>query len=303
MTSRRLLPVGTKGCDFSYSKPPPAALIRNGFEFVILYECIPPSSPAKYTLETPYLEAGLTVFKIWEMSTSRASSGTKYSKIDADAFEAKLIACNYPRDVPAFIAVDTDVSAINIQPTNAYLRDMQQIMQRDLGPYGDLDIIWRTSDIFQACIVPNAYSWSGATSVKDLVAKATAANVNILQQHGYWLEGNWALDPDLVLHPLYGWNLKGEEEVTAHQTLFLIVDGLPGQYLWTPGTLPIPFTNIADRDAILNGLGIDPNVDGVAISKDMYDRLDDMVASPVVSVPPINVKYPTKINFTGTLGD
>lgn len=58
---------------------------------------------------------------------------------------------------------------------------------------------------------------------------------------------------------------------------FIEVEGLPGQYLWTPGTAPIPFTNVADRDVLLKALSIDPATGG-KISKEMYDRL-------VASVP------------------
>lgn len=54
--------------------------------------------------------------------------------------------------------------------------------------------------------------------------------------------------------------------------LFIGVEGSAGQYMWAPGIDPIPFTNTADRDALLKAAKIDPT-DGATISPEMFGRL------------------------------
>lgn len=72
-------------------------------------------------------------------------------------------------------------------------------------------------------------------------------------------------------------------------TAFIAVTGLPGQYLWTPGSEPIPFTNPDDRDALLKALGIDPATGGT-ISKEMFDRLSPKPASSNAAGGPLRLE-------------
>lgn len=60
-----------------------------------------------------------------------------------------------------------------------------------------------------------------------------------------------------------------EEDMAS---LFIGVEGSPGQYLWTPGAKPIPFTDPRQRDLLLAALGIDP-ANGVTLSPEMFARL------------------------------
>lgn len=72
-------------------------------------------------------------------------------------------------------------------------------------------------------------------------------------------------------------------------TAFLIVTDLPGQYMWTPGTEPIPFTNPADRDELLKALGIDP-ASGGTISKEMFERLSPKPAPATAVGGPLHIE-------------
>lgn len=100
-------------------------------------------------------------------------------------------------------------------------------------------------------------------------------------------------------------------------TAFFEVDGLPGQYMWTPGSNPIPFTNPADRDVVLKGLGVDP-ANGGKISQEMYQRMfvpkaagvdADSLAAKIASmivVPPLTGHLAADLgaggHITGSVG-
>jgi hypothetical protein len=54
--------------------------------------------------------------------------------------------------------------------------------------------------------------------------------------------------------------------------IFIGVENSPGQYLWSPGTKPIPFVDPPQRDLLLKAFGIDID-SGVTLSQAMFDRL------------------------------
>lgn len=61
------------------------------------------------------------------------------------------------------------------------------------------------------------------------------------------------------------------EDDDMAKTIFIGVEGQAGQYIWTPGSEPIAFTDPHQRDLILGALGI--GLDGVTISPEMFSRL------------------------------
>lgn len=85
------------------------------------------------------------------------------------------------------------------------------------------------------------------------------------------------------------------------QTVTFEVTGLPGIYMWTPGSDPIPFTDIPNFQNL--SVGLQANALAAPLSKDMYDRLFTKpvtVNVPPIAVPPVVIPpFPT--HFTGTI--
>jgi GH25 family lysozyme M1 (1,4-beta-N-acetylmuramidase) len=88
-------------------------------------------------------------------------------------------------------------------------------------------------------------------------------------------------------------------------TMHFTCPDLPGEYMWTPGSDPIPFATAADRDATRAGLGI--TGPAVVLTKVMYDRL--FVKPVEVTIPPVEVTFPamhvvthSTTDSTGTIG-
>lgn len=80
-------------------------------------------------------------------------------------------------------------------------------------------------------------------------------------------------------YPLQSWGAPSlptepppAQEDDDMATAFIGVEGADGQFLWTPGSEPIAFTNPHDRDELLKALKIDPN-NGGTISPEMFARL------------------------------
>lgn len=61
------------------------------------------------------------------------------------------------------------------------------------------------------------------------------------------------------------------------KSLFVAVTGSAGQYLWTPGSKPVPFVSVEQRDILLGALGL-LNTDGtpkpgITLSQDQFNLL------------------------------
>jgi hypothetical protein len=296
---------GATGVDFSFAKPPPARLVELGYQFVVGYISVAPSSPAKnITAEQcqGYLAAGLKVLLVWEMTASRANLGASYGTQDGTHAKTEAFVRNYPADVPILVADDTNTVATNIDAHEAYVRAFAiACAPYPIGIYGDTDILERCTGLWQIGWLPNAWSWSGS-SRKDAEAKARAIGAHVLQRTGFYIDNVWAVDPNDAIADFPAWGhttpaptpptpIPGDDDMA---TVTFAVTGLPGIYMWTPGSDPIPFTDVPSNQALSAGLGARELTE--PLSLEMYNRLfvkPVSVTVPPITVPPVAVTFPT----------
>jgi hypothetical protein len=295
---------GERGVDFSFARPPAQRLLELGYTFVVGYVSVPPSAPAK-NITAPecqaYLAAGLKVLLVWEMTASRANLGASAGALDGSDAHHQAEVRGYPHDVPILAACDTNTTPTNIDHHEAYMRAFaDNCKPYPMGIYGDLDILGRCAGLWRIGWMPNAWSWSGLTRAQA-EAKARAIGAHVLQHTGFYVDNTWAVDPNEAIADFPAWSLEqptpppipGDDDMA---TVTFEVTGLPGIYMWTPGSDPIPFTDVPTLQVM--SAGLDAKALTAPISQEMYQRL--YVKAINVTVPPITVPpYPTK--FSGTL--
>lgn len=219
----RTIRAGERGVDCSFARPPAARLLELGYTFLIGYDSMPPAAPAKNLTKVEsdeYEAAGIEVFRVWEMSASRANLGAAYGTLDGTAAKNHAIARGDPTWRPLLAADDTNTttgvlgalmaigrairSAVmgsggNIDAQEAYMRAFHAAYAPyEMGIYGDTDILERCRDIWRLAVLPNAWAWSGRSRA-EAEAKARALGVQILQRKGFYIDNVWAVDPNEVI--------------------------------------------------------------------------------------------------------
>lgn len=207
------IPIGARGADFSFARPPAEVLKRNGYSFAVGYVSVPPSSPAKNLTRVEFEAlgaAGITTFLVFELSATRPDGGAAKGAIDGASARLLGDALGYPKDRPMLIACDTNTVPTNIAAHKAYMYAFAQAYYGPVGIYGDLDILEATAGLWVIGWVPNAWAWS-ASSRKAMEARARAAGAHVLQRTGFYIDGKYAIDPNDVIKEIR-WATALEQE-------------------------------------------------------------------------------------------
>jgi hypothetical protein len=231
---------GERGVDFSFSKPPAARLVELGYNFVVGYISIPPASPSKNLTKAQceaYIAAGLKVLVVWEMDAARPNKGATYGELDGKAARLEAIKLGYPVDEVSIItACDLNSFLDNIDQHERYVRGFHKTSEQEfIGLYGDTDILARTTDVWNIGWVPvGAWAWSG-TSYANAVAKAHAIGAHVLQQRGFWLDNQWAVDPNDAIADFPAWGTPTQppqgDDMTRSK-IFTIFNDKRTSYCW-----------------------------------------------------------------------
>lgn len=274
----RTIQVGETGVDFAYSKPPPARLVELGYSFVVGYV----SSNQSKNLLNPhdYINAGLGVIYVFELSATRPNGGAVAGTADGAFAKAWLQGCGYPTDVPVIAAFDTNSTAANLAAHVAYFNAFAvSAAPYPIGAYLDADLAARVDEAIGW--LPLAWSWSGSSKA-DAEQKARALGYHVLQGKGFYIDNQWAVDPNVAIRPFPTWGNSKEEDM---KPVFLNHGG--GIYLWVPGHAPVPFASVTDFQTIAAALG-QPTSSAITVSDEMFDRLA-AAGTTTVTVPPIVV--------------
>lgn len=288
------------GFDFSTSKPPPEAILRNGGTFIVGY--VSPNEFAAKNLLNPfdYINAGIKVGYVWEATATQSNKG--YTQGWVDGAEARRQVRNRLGPVSDPLAIiaanDTNTTAVNVRAQMEYMQGFHETCGA-MGEYDDTDLAQATAGLWSIGWLPSAWGWS-APSRAQAEAKALLLGFHVFQHNSFSLEGKWRVDPNVCVNQFQLWGIRAENPVEDDvATMIFTVTGLPGEYMWTPGSDPIPFATPEDRDACRAGLGVGATQN---LSPDQYERLfvpPVTVTIPPIVIPPITVPpYPTKITST-----
>lgn len=209
------VPVGAKGVDFSYTKPPPARLVELGYEFIVGYFSTPPSNPKK-NLTNPhdYLDAGLNVVYVFEKSATRATEGGHAGYVDAMSFVAFLDSIGCPHAVaPQMMADDTGTTVANKAAKLDYMAAAASVMANrgmyagsKLGAYCQWGLGW----------LPNAWSWSEGVNTPTALSRADARQeainigYHVVQSTGFYIDGLYPVDPNEVVRAFPAWSNESD---------------------------------------------------------------------------------------------
>lgn len=215
MTTRTIR-IGERGVDFSYSKPPAANIIANGYTFVVGYVSYTSGKNLSKTLCQQYLDAGLAVLLVWETSQTAANGGRAVGLVHGAEAARQAKTLGYPPDVALIAAVDTGPT--NLPAQEAYLRAFAEASYYPLGVYGGTTVMEKVLDLnplLWVCVA--AYTWSGIPpntpgGVAKAVAKAKAIGAHAIQRSSYSLDGKWPVDPNEVLASMKAWSLAPDPQ-------------------------------------------------------------------------------------------
>jgi hypothetical protein len=194
--------VGDTGVDFSFARPPAARLIELGYTFGVGYISVPPAAATKNISKAEfdaYEAAGIDMYLVWEMNSSRANLGAPYGTTDGRDAARLAAERGYPTHKPILVADDTNTTPTTIDAQEAYMRAFAAAcVPYPIGIYGDTDILARCAGLWAVGWVPNAWSWSGVSRA-DAEAKAAAVGAHVLQHKGFYIDNVWAVDPNVVI--------------------------------------------------------------------------------------------------------
>lgn len=226
MTTRMIQP-GELGFDFSFSKPPPDAIIRAGGTFVMGYSSNPPANPDKNcTNPQDYIDAGLAYVDIWETFNTRSLQGFSAGVVDGLAHAAQAEQKGVPAGVPIVATSDTNTAPTNVNAQKAYMTGyLRNNTPYQYGGYMDTDLGAAMYGDWTLGVLPNAWFWSNpirqlpGESNADYAArgragaelKATALGYHLFQHKGYALERRWNVDPNICVRPFLAWGNPREE--------------------------------------------------------------------------------------------
>lgn len=316
MTTRWIQP-GEIGVDFSYTKPPPALLVAKGYTFVVGY--LSPN-PAKNLLNPQaYLDAGLAVIFVWEVTATQTNKGYTQGRIDG--FEARRQAnvFNMPY-LPIIAANDTNTTAANVSLQKSYMRGFAETCGR-MGEYDDTDLAGVTIDLWEIGWLPSAWSWS-STSKAAARAKALAIGFHVFQGFSFYLDGLYPIDPNEAVRPFEAWSTRVDTppietpiptpESTVTDMPALVTNSEARQMPWGLQPAGAEFFVVGEWKRSASRAEMDTLYTGVVakpLSNVVLDSIPTAAAQAPVVIPPIVlppvpaavVTIPT-LKLAGTLG-
>jgi len=154
-----------KGYDFSWGRPPVAALKAAGARFVIRY-LYPHSQVGGGKNLTrveadSYRAAGLDIVSNFESQSGRALSGRSGGAADAPVANAQHLECGGPAMAPIYFSDDTDTTPAQLPTVGAYFQGTASVigLARN-GAYGEYEVIKYLFDHGLIRYGWQAYAWS-----------------------------------------------------------------------------------------------------------------------------------------------
>jgi hypothetical protein len=293
-----ILEPGDIAIDYSSARPDPAKIVAAGVRLVVRYDSPNPANTKNLTVAEAgnLLAVGLGLLVVFESSSLDPLHGATLGAQHGRAHEQHLAALGYPGDVPSIVAVDFDTQLAQTEMILDYVRAFNDDTSRPLWVYGEADLV----DVCVLRGVAVAGWQTVAWSHHRISIHANCLQHATLAHPQVGTLGN--VDDNTVLHPFKAWSTTPDPLPIGDDmsTVTFEVTGLPGIYMWTPGSDPVPFTNPTDLSLL--AVGLDAKALTAPLSNDMYLRLFVKPQPVTVNVPPVQVTVPPgPTKFTGTL--
>lgn len=124
--------------DSSFAHPDPKALVRAGFRGIHRYVSHDPKKNLTVREAKAYGAAGLWVDLIFEDTAGRATQGEAAGLADVAFAEHYADQLGYPTDALIWYAVDSDVTAAQVEP---YMAGVHSAAKRPVGIYGGFKVV------------------------------------------------------------------------------------------------------------------------------------------------------------------
>lgn len=202
--SIRTVQPGEKGCDFSYTKPPPQLLIDLGYTFCAGYSSY--NTEGK-NCDNPsiYVDAGLAYIDLWEVAQTSAnggySVGVKHGHDAAQSAQRKGV----PAGVAIVACSDTNTTPANIVQQTRYMDAFwRNESPYELGIYDDTDLAAVVPN-WKLGILPSAWAWS-KPSKAQAEFRAQILGYHILQHNSMYLPNTlYRVDPLVCVKAFQAW--------------------------------------------------------------------------------------------------
>lgn len=230
--SIRTIQPGEKGCDFSFSKPPPQLLIDLGYTFCAGYSSY--NTEGK-NCDNPsiYVDAGLGYVDLWEVAQTSTNGG--YSVGSQHGLDAAQSAQR--KGVPAGLAIvacnDTNTTPTNIVKQTEYMDGFyRHESPYTLGMYDDTDLA-SVVPHWTLGVLPSAWAWS-KPSRAQAETRAQILGYHILQRPSMFLPNTtYRVDPLVCVKAFQAWGTpttptpQPPKETEMDQYRILVSDTFP----------------------------------------------------------------------------
>lgn len=130
------------GIDYAWSHPGPLAIKQAGMDFAARYLSRDPSKDLTPQEAKALAGQGIDIVVVWETVATRANQGYDAGRRDAQAAQAKAVACGAPAKPVIYFAVDFDTNG-HPEQVLAYFRGVNSVMGGPgrVGVYGGIEVV------------------------------------------------------------------------------------------------------------------------------------------------------------------
>jgi hypothetical protein len=151
------------GVDYSFARPSPSGLKKDGFTFACRYLSPPPNSKNLSKAEADALwAAGVDVVANFEEAATNALGGHAQGVTDAKVADGEANADGIPKWRPIYFSVDFDATTADFAAIDAYFDGVASVIgEGRTGAYGGYAVIKHLFDVGKIRWGWQTYAWSG----------------------------------------------------------------------------------------------------------------------------------------------
>lgn len=227
-----ILQPGDIGIDYSFSRPPAAAIAAAGVRVVVRYISSARTNPKNITAaeRDSLLAAGLGLLLVWEQGAADPAQGAVLGATHGLAAGDFARALAYPVALPVIAAVDFGVTLTQMPAVLHYLAAFRQASGGyPLGVYGNDRVVTAATEAGLSVLGWQTRAWSQGrrspyTDCRQEIGFVHPTVAALSAAHG-------AVDDNTVLRPFEAWSLTPPTAAGADQGEPMhVIDGTTGEF-------------------------------------------------------------------------